>query len=217
MEGYSNVNIKDRYFILAWSLQDEKKIERYTAALRQMYGKPEFADTYTKLADIMIDLVEKKHNDHHSAVAELGHDWLKVEPINQPSFEDDMVTFVGLKKLLQIYIGTASGVFKYVGRGTVSATPTPYTVAINTETGTRQDASTTGFHEVKGASLRIFSLFASTLATATMYQVGAFDATTSGNMLAIHDFGGSAGYTHTINVDSFSLGMVIDFVPFGDV
>ena len=127
-----------------------------------------------------------------------------------------MVTFQGLNKLLKIYIATASGVFKWVGRGTAAGTPTPYSTALVTETGTRLDSTTAGFHEVKGSSLRIFASFATTVATATMQQVGIFDAVTTGMMLAIHDFGG-AGYTHTINVDSFSLGSVVDFVPFGDV
>jgi hypothetical protein len=212
----ANVSIKDRYFVLGWSLEDTKKVERYTLALRQIYGKAEFSELYTKLADIMINLVDKKHNDHHSATAELGHDWLKVEPLNNPNFESDMVTFQGLNKLLKIYFGSASGVFKWVGRGTAAGTPTPYSTALVTETGTRLDSSTAGFHEVKGSSLRIFASFATTVATATMQQIGIFDAVTTGMMLAIHDFGGT-GYTHTINVDSFSLGAVIDFVPFGDV
>ena len=216
MHDSNKLSVKDKHFVLGWSLPDTKKVERYTLALRQMYDKPEFADLYTKLADVMIDLVTKKHNDHHSATAELGHDWLKVEPINQPSFGEDMVTFQGLNKLLKIYIATASGVFKWVGRGTAAGTPTPYSNALVTETGTRLDSTTAGFHEVKGSSLRIFASFATTVATATMQQVGIFDAVTTGMMLAIHDFGG-AGYTHTINVDSFSLGSVVDFVPFGDV
>ena len=118
--------------------------------------------------------------------------------------------------MLKIYIATASGVFKWVGRGTAAGTPTPYTTALTTETGTRQDSTTTGFQDVKGSSLRVFSSYATTIATATMHQIGIFDASTTGIMLAIHDFGGS-GYTHTINVDSFSLGIIIDLVPFGDV
>lgn len=214
--GISKSYLKDRHFVLGWSLQDEKKVQRYTAALRSMYGKPEFSDSYSKLADCMIELVDKKHNDHHNVTAELGHDWLKVEPINQPSFEEDIVTFQGLNKLLKIYIATASGVFKWVGRGTVAATPTPYTTALNTETGTRQDASTTGIHEVKGASLRILSTYASTTATFTLQQIGVFDASTTGILLAIHDFGGT-GFVHTVNADAFSLGTIIDFIPFGDV
>lgn len=208
--------IKDKHFVIGWSLSDTKKVERYTDRLKSLYGKPEHSDTYSKLTDAMIDLINKRDNDHHSSTAELGHDWLNVEPLNQPSFEPDMVTFQGLNKLLKIYIGTATGPFKYIGRGTAAATPTPYTTALATETGTRQDASTTGFHEVKGSSIRLFSSYAASVATATMQQVACFDASSSGLMLAIHDFGGN-GYTHTVNVDSFSLGMVIDVIPFGDV
>ena len=48
-----------------------------------------------------------------------------------------------------------------------------------------------------------------------MHQIGLFDATSAGNMLAIHDFGG-IGQLHTVNTDSFSLGMIIDFLPVGD-
>jgi hypothetical protein len=212
----ATTKILDRHFVIGWSLADTEKVNRYTAMLTSLYGKPEHEATYSKLADCMIDLVERRHNDHHNAVAELGHDWLTVEPINTPAMEPDMVTFQGLNKLLKIYIATASGIFKYIGRGTAAATPTPYTTALQTETGTRQDATTTGFHEVKGSSIRMFSSFASTTATATMQQVAVFDATTTGIMLAIHDFGG-AGFTHTVNVDSFSIGMVLDFIPFGDV
>ena len=212
----SPIKIVDKHFVLGWSLADTKKVEKYTEMLRSIYGKPEYAVRYSQLADIMIDLVQKRHNDHHNAVDELGHDWLTVEPINTPSMEPDMVTFQGLNKLLKIYIATASGVFKFIGRGTAASTPTPYTTALATETGTRQDASTTGFHEVKGSSIRLFSSFASTIASATMQQVAVFDASTTGIMLAIHDFGG-IGFTHTVNVDSFSIGMVLDFLPFGDV
>jgi hypothetical protein len=210
-----NSKPKDRYFTLSWSLSDEKKIERYTSALRQMYNKPEFADLYSKLADAMIDLVDKKHNDHHNATAELGHDWLKVEPINEPSFEDDVLTFQGINKLLKIYFGSASGVFKWVARGSATATPTPYDTTLNTETGSRQDSSTTGFHEIKGCSIRILSSYASTIATGDIYQIGIFDASTSGIMLAKHDFIFPALH-HVVNVDAFSLGCVIDFIPFGD-
>lgn len=212
----SHLQAKDRHFILGWSLADEKKLERYTLALRQMYGKPEFSELYTKLADVMIELVDKRHNDHHSFKAELGHDWLTVEPINQPAFEEDIVTFQGLNKLLKIYIGTTTGVFKWVGRGTTASTPTPYTTALTTETGARLDSSVAGFHEVKGSSIRILASFANTVATAIMYQIGVFDAFTSGIMLAIHDFGATNSYSHTAGVDSFSLGTVIDLVPFGD-
>lgn len=216
MKGPDNISVRDRYFVLGWSLEDTKKIERYTLALRTMYGKPEFAPLYTKLSDAMIDLVERKHNDHHSAFAELGHDWLKVEPINQPSFGDDMVTFQGLNKLLKIYLGTASGVFKWVARGTAAGTPTPYSTVLVTELGTRIDASVTGFHEVKGSSLRIFATYATTVTSGTIQQIGIFDAVTTGLMFAIHDFGGN-GFPHTANADTFSLGAVVDFIPFGDV
>lgn len=208
--------IHDRHFVLGWSLIDTLKVERYTDMLRSLYGKPEHESEYSRLADLMIELVEKRHNDHHNSSAELGHDWLKVEPINNPAMENDIITFQGLNKLLKIYFGSASGVFKYMGRSTASSTPTPYSTALATETGTRQDASTTGFHEVKGSSIRLFSSYATATATATMQQIGLFDATTSGIMLAIHDFGGS-GFAHTANTDSFSLGMVLDFFPFGDV
>lgn len=208
--------ITDKHFVVGWSLADTPKVQRYTDRLRFLYDKPEHEAEYSRLADAMIDLVQKRDNDHHNAIAELGHDWLKVEPINSPTMEPDMVTFQGLNKLLKIYIATASGVFKYVGRGTVTSTPTPYSTALATETGTRQDASTTGFFEVKGSSIRLFSSYAGATATATMQQVAVFDATTTGMMLAIHDFGGS-GFTHTLNTDSFSIGMVLDFLPFGDV
>ncbi len=212
----SKISVKDKHFVVGWSLRDTPKIEHYTKMLRTLYGDPKYADTYSMLVDCMLNLIQKRHNDHHGAFAYLGHDWLKVEPINSPAFEPDMVTFQGLNKLLKIYAGTASGIFKWVGRGTAAATPTPYSTAITTETGTRIDSTVTGFHEIKGSSIRIFATFATTVATATMQQIGVFDASTTGMMLALHDFGGN-GYTHTINVDSFSLGMVIDLVPFGDV
>ena len=64
MHDSNKLSVKDKHFVLGWSLPDTKKVERYTLALRQMYDKPEFADLYTKLADVMIDLVTKKHNDH---------------------------------------------------------------------------------------------------------------------------------------------------------
>ncbi len=207
--------VKDKHFVIGWSLADTPKIERYTEKLRSLYGKPECEAEYTKLADLMINLIQKRHDDHHNASAELGHDWLNVEPINNPSFENDMVTFQGLNKLLKIYLATASGVFKWVGRGTAAATPTPYSTALTTETGTRLDSTSAGFQDIKGASIRVFASYATTVATATMQQIAIFDASTTGMMLALHDFGGS-GYTHTINVDSFSLGTIIDFVPFGD-
>jgi hypothetical protein len=216
-EGEGRTFVKDRHYIVGWSLADTPKIERYTERMRSLYGKPECEAEYTRLADLMINLIQKRHDDHHSATAELGHDWLKVEPINNPSFEEDMVTFQGLNKLLKIYIGTASGVFKWTGRSTASATPTPYTTALTTEIGTRQDSTVAGFHNVIGSSIRIFSAYGTSATGGTIYQIGVFDAITTGLMLAIHDFGAANGYTHVINVDSFSLGMVIDFIPFGDV
>lgn len=215
MSFNSKTLIRDKHYIIGWSLSDTDKVQQYTTRLASMYGKPEFADKYTELADRMIDLINRKDNDHHNATAELGHDWLTVEPLDTKMGED-MVTFQGINKLLRIYIGTASGTFKWVGRGTAAATPTPYTTALATETGTRLDSSSAGFHDVKGASLRVFASYATTVATATMQQIGIFDASTTGIMLAIHDFGGS-GYTHTINTDSFSLGIIIDLVPYGDV
>lgn len=213
----TTTKVSDRHFVLGWSLADTEKVKHYTNMLQSLYGKPDHETEYSRLADQMIDLVQRRDNDHHNATADLnGHDWLRVEPINNPIMEPDMVTFQGLNKLLKIYIATASGVFKYVGRGTAASTPTPYSTALATETGTRQDASTTGFFEVKGSAIRLFSSYATATATATMQQVAIFDATTTGIMLAIHDFGGS-GFTHTVNVDSFSIGMVLDFMPFGDV
>jgi hypothetical protein len=209
--------VKDSHYVVGWSPRDTEKIEHYTKMLRTLYGDPKYQDTYTRLADLMINLVQKRHDDHHNATAELGHDWLKVEPLNQPSFEPDMLTFQGLNKLLKIYAALTTGIFKWVGRGTVSSTPTPYSTALTTETGTRLDSTVAGFHDIKGASIRILASYATTVATATMYQIGVFDAVTTGMMLAIHDFGSTSGYTHTLNSDSFSLGMVIDLVPFGDV
>jgi hypothetical protein len=212
----SQVSIRDKYFAVSWSPQDTAKLEEYTKRLISMYGKPEFSEKYTELVDGMINLIECRTNDHHNATADLAnHDWLRVNPLHVESGED-MVTVQGLNKLLRIYLGTASGVFKWVGRGTAAATPTPYSTALATETGSRQDSTTTGFQDIKGCSLRVFSSYATTVATATMHQVAIFDASTSGTMLALHDFGGN-GFTHTINVDSFSLGIVIDMVPFGDV
>jgi hypothetical protein len=205
--------VKDRHYFLSWSLSDEKKIEQYTKRITSLSPTdPE----YSRLADLMVELVEKRDNDHKNYDAELGHDWLKVSPINSPCFEGDMCQFNGVRKLLQVYRGTASGTFKYMARGTAAATPLPYSTALQTETGSRQDCETTGFHEIKGVSIRAFSSYASTTATATMHQIGLFDATSAGNVLAIHDFGG-VGQLHTVNVDSFSLGMIIDFVPFGDL
>lgn len=214
--NHSCLGVKDKHYILGWSLADEKKVERYTHMLTSLYNDPNFSVQYSKLADVMINLVDKRHNDHHSAVAELGHDWLKVEPINQPSFEPDMVTFVGLNKLLKIYLALASGVFKYMAHGNSAVTPTPYASTLGGfEDGTRQDCTTTGFQDLKGASLRLFSAYASTVATTTIRTIGLFDATTVGIMLAMHNFA-SLGFVHTVNADAFSLGMVIDFVPFGD-
>lgn len=211
--GISTNLVKDRHYFLSWSLADEKKIEQYTKRISSLSPTdPE----YSRLADLMVTLVDKRHNDHKNYDAELDHDWLKVSPLNSPSFEEDMCTFQGLNKLLRIYMGAASGVFKYFGRGTSASTPFPYSTALASETGSRQDASTTGFHDIKGVSIRAFSSYASTVATATMHQIALFDATSAGTMLAIHDFGG-VGQVHTVNSDSFSLGMVIDFVPFGDL
>ena len=211
--GLSNITVKDKHYFISWSLADEQKLKQYTKRITSLNPiDPE----YTKLADAMIELVQKRHDDHKNYEAELGHDWLKVSPINEPHFENDMCTFNGIRKLLQIYMGTASGTFKYMARGTAAGTPLPYLTALGTETGSRQDCSTTGFHEIKGSSIRAFSTYASTLATATHHQIGLFDATSAGNMLAIHDFGG-IGQVHTVNSDSFSLGMIIDFLPVGDL
>lgn len=202
---------------MSWSLADEKKIKQYTTAMAYMHGKAEFETEYTKMADDMIALAERRHNDHHASTADLlGHDWLKVEPLESTGMEPDMVTFQGANKLLKIYFGSASGVFKYIGRGTTAGTPTPYSTALVSETGTRADASTAGFHSISGVSIRLLASYAGSTASATMYQIGAFDATSSGIMLAIHDFG-STGLAHTINVDAFSLGMIIDLAPIGDV
>jgi hypothetical protein len=181
-----------------------------------MYGNPQLEAEYSKLADQMLDLINRRGNDHRNATADLAnHDWLRVDPIDA-HIGDDMCTFQGLNKLLKIYLGTASGVFKWVGYGEAPGTPTPYATGLAIEVGTRQDSTTTGFHDIKGSSVRVFSAYASSVATVIMMQVGIFDASTTGNMLALHDFGG-VGFTHTQNLDSFSLGMVIDLVPFGDV
>jgi len=184
--------------------------------MAHMHDKPEFEAEYNKLADELIYLAEKRHNDHHNSKALLGHDWLDVEPLESTPMEKDMVTFQGANKLLKIYFGSASGVFKYIGRGTTAATPTPYSTALAAETGSRADASTAGFHSISGVSIRLLASYASSTATATMFQIGAFDATSAGIMLAIHDFG-ATGLVHTVNVDAFSLGMVIDLSPTGDV
>jgi hypothetical protein len=215
--GYSGIQLRDRHFHMSWSIRDETKIAHYSMKMAQMYGKAEFEDQYNRMADAMIELAEKRHNDHHTSTANLlNHDWLNVEPLESTGLENDMVTFQGANKLLKIYFGSASGVFKYIGRGTTAATPTPYSTALTTETGTRQDASTTGFHSISGVSIRLLSSYAGSTATSTMYQIGAFDATSSGIMLAIHDFG-ATGLAHTVNVDAFSLGMIIDLAPIGDV
>lgn len=211
----SKISVQDKHFVIGWSPADTAKLEQYTYRLASMYGKPEFSQKYTELVDAMINLIESRTNDHHNATADLGHDWLRVDPLDT-TVGEDIVTFNGLNKLLKIYIATATGPFKWVGRGTAASTPTPYSTALAAETGSRQDSTTTGFQDVKGSSLRVFSSYATTIATATMQQIGIFDASTSGIMLAIHDFGAS-GYSHTINVDSFSLGIIIDLVPFGDV
>ena len=211
----SRISIIDKHYIIGWSPADTLKIKQYTERLASIHERPQFQEEYTRLADEMVNLIERRDNDHHNAKAELGHDWLKVDPIETKTGED-MVTFQGLNKLLKIYIATASGVFKWVGRGTTAGTPTPYSTALTTETGTRLDSTSAGFQDVKGSSLRVFASYATTVASATMHQIGIFDASTSGIMLAIHDFGGN-GYIHTINVDSFSLGMILDLVPFGDV
>jgi len=212
LSHHSKISVQDKHFAVSWSLQDTPKIEEYTKRLVSLYGKP----GYSELADQMLDLIRRKENDHHSATADLaGHDWLRVDPIDA-HIGEDMVTFQGLNKLLKIYTGTASGTFKWVGYGTAAATPTPYAPTLTLEEGTRQDATTTGFQDVKGSSLRVFSSYASTVISAEIYQIGLFDASTSGIMLAIHDMGGVV-FSHTVNVESFSLGMIIDLVPFGDV
>lgn len=217
MMKHSAIQLRDKHFHLSWSLTDEKKIQQYTKVMALMYGDPGFENEYNKMADVMIELAEKRHNDHHNSKANLlGHDWLDVEPLQSTGMEPDMVTFQGANKLLKIYFGSASGVFKYIGRGTTAATPTPYSTALTAETGTRADASTAGFHSISGVSIRLLASYAGSTATATMYQIGAFDATTSGIMLAIHDFG-ATGLAHVINVDAFSLGMIIDLSPIGDV
>lgn len=215
--GNSAIQLRDRHFYLSWSLRDEEKIQKYTKAMAQMYGKPEHEDSYNNMADALVELAQHRHNDHHNSTANLlNHDWLNVEPLESTGMEPDMVTFQGANKLLKIYFGSASGVFKYIARGTTAATPTPYSTALTTETGSRTDASTAGFHSISGVSIRLLSSYASSTATATMFQIGAFDATSAGIMLAIHDFG-ATGLAHVVNVDAFSLGMIIDLAPIGDV
>lgn len=194
-----------------WSLADEKKLNEYTKRITSLnQDDPE----YHRLADCIIEFVKKRDNDHRID-CELGHDWLKVSPINSPLLESDMCTFQGINKLLKIYIASASGVFKWMARGSAAASAHPWRTALQTETGSRQDCTTTGFQEVKGISLRYFSTYASSLTSVTHHQMGLFDASTSGMMLAIHDFGG-VGQVHTLNTDSFSLGIIIDFNVAGD-
>lgn len=129
-----------------------------------------------------------------------------------------MCTFQGINKLLRIYVAAASGTFRYLARGIAAGTPHPYSTALASEPGApnRLDAGSAGFHNIKGVSIQLFAHNPSTIATSTIHQIGLFDATSGGIMLAIHDFGGS-GHVHTVNVNSFGLGMVLDFVPFGDV
>ena len=212
----SNIPVRDRYFIVGWSPTDEKKLSQYTKRMASIYGDPKQEELYNKLANSMLSLIERRDNDHHNAKAELGHDWLTVDPLDAPLTGEDMITTNGLNKLLRIYIGTTTGVFKWMARGTAASTPTPASTALATETGTRQDTTTTGFHQITGTSYQLSSNYAASLATHTIQQIGTFDASTSGQLFAIHDFGGN-GYTHTVNVDAFTLGMVCDFLPFGDV
>ena len=212
----TKVSVRDKHFAVSWSVADSLKVEEYTRRLVSMYGRAGLEQNYTEMADQMITLLQRRGNDHHNATADLaGHDWLRVDPIDA-HIGDDLCTFQGLNKLLKIYLGTASGVFKWVARSLAAGTPTPYTIALNVETGTRQDATSTGFHDVKGSSIRIFSTYAASTASADMYQLGVFDASSSGTLLAIHDFGGTV-LAHVQNTDGFSLGMIIDFAPFGDV
>lgn len=208
----SGVGVKDKHFYLMWSLSDEKKIEQYTKRITSL--NPE-DPLYTQLADCIIEFVKKRDNDHKTVDCELGHDWLKVSPINSPLLEPDMCTFQGINKLLKIYMGTASGVFKWMARSTGAATAHPFRTALQTETGSRQDCSTTGFHEIKGISIRAFSSYASSVGSATHQQMGLFDASTSGMLFALHNFGG-VGQVHTLNTDSFSMGIMIDFNVAGD-
>jgi hypothetical protein len=216
--GYGQSFVKDKHFVLSFSLADEQKVKRYVDRMVPMYGKPEHEDTYNNLANAIIDLVQKRHDDHRNYDAELGHDWLKVSPLNNPSFEEDMMTFQGLNKLLRIYKGETTGTFRWLARGNAASTPHPYSTALASEPGSpnRLDAAVAGFHNIKGVSIQYFAANPSTVPTTTIHQIGLFDASSAGMMLAIHDFGGT-GHVHTVNVDSFALGMVLDFVPFGDV
>lgn len=210
--GISNLAITDKHFYLMWSLADEKKLEQYTKRITSIDPKdPE----YSRLADCITEFVKKRDNDHR-VDCELGHDWLKVSPLNSPLLEADMCTFQGMNKLIRIYTAQSSGIFKWMARGTTAGTPHPYRTTLVNETGSRQDATTTGFHDAKGVSLRIFSTYASSVTSVTHQQMGVFDASTSGMMLAIHDFAG-VGQVHTLNTDSFSLGIMIDFTPWGDL
>jgi hypothetical protein len=216
--GYSNALVKDKHFFVSFSLADEQKVKRYIDRMVPMYGKAEYVEEYSRLADQMITLIQKRHDDHRNYDAELGHDWLKVSPLNNPTFEEDMMTFQGLNKFLRIYAGLTTGTFRFLARGIAASTPHPYATALASEPGSpnRLDAATAGFHNVKGVSIQLFAPNPSTIATSTIHQIGLFDASSAGTMLAIHDFGGT-GHVHTVNVDSFALGMVLDFVPFGDV
>jgi hypothetical protein len=216
--GYGLANVKDKHFVLSFSLADEQKVKRYIDRMVPMYGKPQHEDTYSDLANAIIDLVQKRHDDHKNYDAELGHDWLKVSPLNNPSFEEDMMTFQGLNKLLRIYAGLTTGTFRWLARGNAASTPHPYSTILASEPGSpnRLDAAVAGFHNVKGASIQLFAANPSTVPTTTIHQIGLFDASSGGTMLAIHDFAG-ASQVHTVNADSFALGMVLDFVPFGDI
>jgi glycine cleavage system protein P-like pyridoxal-binding family len=128
-----------------------------------------------------------------------------------------MVMLAGVNKMLKIYAAITTGVFKYIGHGNSAISPNPYLTTLGgAEDGTRLDCTSAGFQDVKGVSLRLFAAYASTVATTTIRTVGLFDASTTGIMLALHNFG-SLAFVHTANSDAFSLGMILDFVPFGDV
>jgi hypothetical protein len=220
--------IKDHHFMVFWSLTDEKKIEHFTKRMRHLhytisilnrlkfktlaYG---FQREYSHLAEQMLDIIQRRHNDHHNAKGDLGHDWLRVEPLESPVIEDDMVTSQGLRKFMRIYNGETTGVFKWVGRGIAASTPHMFTTGLASETGTRLDSTTAGFHRIEGTSYEILANYGSGTSSGTIQQIGIFDALTSGLLFAIHDFGGQ-GQTHTVNADAFSLGMVAEYIPFGD-
>lgn len=231
--GYGLANIKDRHYFISFSLADEQKVNQYVKrmatlnwdieAATSMFGAENpvtlgLKETYSNLADSMVTLVQKRHDDHRNYDAELGHDWLKVSPLNNPTFEEDMMTFQGLNKLLRIYAGLTTGTFRFLARGNAASTPHPYSTTLASEPGSpnRLDAATAGFHNIKGVSIQLFAANPSTVPTSTIHQIGLFDASSGGTMLAIHDFGGT-GHVHTVNVNSFGLGMVLDFTPFGDV